>query len=197
MKKEASSNRFIYLFRHGETEWSRDGRHTSYTDIPLTTRGREQARALAGVFATTTFAAIFCSPRRRAVETAEIAGQRDRVELTEELSEWNYGDYEGRTTEQIRRTEPGWTVWTHPCPNGETPEQVATRADALIARAAHFAGNLAFVSHAHLLRVLAARWLREPPELGRHLILDAASYSILGYEHDERAIVSWNILPPT
>ena len=195
MKSDRNPSRLIYLFRHGETEWSRGGWHTGRSDTRLTARGREQALALAPVFRTAKLESILCSPRRCATDTAEIADLHDQFDLCEDLSEWHYGNYEGRTTEQIRRTVPDWTIWTHPCPNGETIAQVAARADSVIGRLARLGGDCAVISHAHLLRVLAARWLGEPPEFGRHFLLDTGSVSLLGFERSQRAVKRWNVLP--
>lgn len=181
----------VFLLRHGETEWSATGRHTGRTDIPLTDRGRELA-AQAGP----TLEAlrrgdpppvrVITSPRSRAQETAKLAGlQPDAVD--ERLSEWDYGDCEGRTTPQIREDVPGWTVWTHPCPHGETAAQVGARADGLLAdvRALLPRGDVVLVGHGHFSRVLTARWIGLPPEGGVHIAMDAAAWTILG---DERGV---------
>lgn len=182
----------LWLCRHGETEWSRDRRHTSHTDLPLTARGVDEARRLAPLLAGVRFDLVLTSPLRRATETAALIGHPDaRRELA--LAEWDYGDYEGRTTDEIRRDVPGWTVWTHPCPGGETADQVAARADRVIGRAlAEATDRMLVVAHAHLLRVLAARWLDQGPAFGQHLRLGTGTLSVLGWERDARAVVSWN-----
>jgi broad specificity phosphatase PhoE len=182
----------IYLIRHGETEWARDGRHTGRSDIPLTETGREQAGFLRPIFDDVTFKAILSSPLQRSLETARLAGLGDRVETVDDLREWDYGDYEGVTTKDIRKTVPGWTVFTHPAPNGETIAQVSARADRVIARIRDLDGNVALFSHGHYLRVFAARWLGADPHLGQHLLLGTSTLSILSYEHGFPAIKTWN-----
>ncbi|HEY0789829.1 MAG TPA: histidine phosphatase family protein [Chthoniobacterales bacterium] len=182
----------IYLIRHGETEWARDGRHTGQSDIPLTETGREQAGFLRPVFDDVTFKAILSSPLQRSIETTRLAGLGDRVETVDDLREWDYGDYEGVTTKDIRKMVPDWTVFTHPCPNGETIVQVSARADRVIARIRNLDGNVALFSHGHYLRVLAARWLGADPHLGRHLLLGTSTLSILSYEHGYPVIKTWN-----
>lgn len=182
----------VYLIRHGETEWAKNGRHTGRTDIPLTDKGREQAEFLIPIFEEVKFDLILSSPLQRALETARIAGLGDRVEVTRDLTEWDYGDYEGITTAEIRKTVPGWTVWSHPCPNGETAAEVARRADAVILRTRQVEGNVALFAHGHFLRVLAARWVDLPPQCGRHFLLGTSTLSILGYEHEYAAIKTWN-----
>ena len=154
----------VFLLRHGETEWSRSGRHTGRTDIPLTDRGRLLAKATGGVgrylLGDSPFA-VWCSPRSRARDTAELAGLAvDRID--DRLVEWDYGDYEGITTEEIRETVPGWTVWTHPCPNGETAQDVAARADSVLADAQDADTDVVLVGHGHFSRVLVSRWLARP-----------------------------------
>jgi broad specificity phosphatase PhoE len=187
----------MMLLRHGETEWSRDHRHTGRTDVPLTGKGELQARALAAVVAGREFALVLVSPAKRARRTAELAGLAD-VEVEPDLWEWDYGGYEGISTRQIRQTTPGWYVWRdgiipgdadHP---GETVEQVGVRADRVIARARAADGAVALIAHGHMLRVLAARWLGLPPADGRYLRLDTGTYSTLGFEHGEPVILSWN-----
>jgi len=182
----------IYLIRHGETEWARDGRHTGRTDIPLTETGRQQAEFLRPIFEGIEFETILSSPLRRAFETAYLAGLKDRVELDDDLREWDYGDYEGITTKQIREKVPDWTVWTHPCPNGETIEQVAVRADRVLAGCEQINGNVALFSHGHFLRVLVSRWINLSPDNGRHFLLHTSTLSILAYEREVHAIRIWN-----
>ena len=182
----------IVLVRHGETEWSSSGRHTSYSDIPLTDRGREQAAALATRLAGSAFTLVLSSPRERALDTCAFAGLGDRVEICDDLAEWNYGDYEGRTSLDIRKEVPDWTIFTHGAPGGETIEEVAARADRVIARAAEAGGDVACFSHGHFLRVLGARWIGLDGIEGRLLGLDVASISLLGYERTQRVLRSWN-----
>jgi broad specificity phosphatase PhoE len=182
----------IWLCRHGETEWSRDGRHTSHTDLPLTPEGLEEARRLAVRLSGVTFDLVLTSPLRRATDTAALAGFPDAIQEPA-ASEWNYGDYEGRTTAAIREEVPGWTVWTHSSPGGETAEQVGTRADRLIDRLRDEAPTRALLfSHAHFLRVLAVRWIDLPATSGVHLLLGTGSVSVLGWEREGRAIKHWN-----
>lgn len=187
----------LVLVRHGETEWSASGRHTSFSDIALTAHGREQAAALAPRVAAFDFAAVFTSPRQRAISTCELAGLGDRAVVTDDLAEWNYGEYEGRTTTEIRETVPGWTIFGadgHPggAPGGETAADVAVRADRVIARADEIDGIVAVFSHGHFLRVLGARWLGLDAVDGRLLGLDTASISVLGHEREQRVLRSWN-----
>ena len=180
----------IWLVRHGETEWSRSGQHTSRTDLPLTPNGERQAEGLKRMLAGHTFALVLSSPLKRAVETCRLVGLTP--ETSDDLHEWNYGDYEGLTTAQIQKRVPGWTVWTGALPNGETAEQVAARADRVIARAASVGGDVALFGHGHLLRILAARWVGLEPSGGRLLALSTASLSALGHERETRVIRLWN-----
>jgi probable phosphoglycerate mutase len=182
----------IYLIRHGETEWVRDGRHTGRTDIPLTETGRSQAEFLRPIFEDVELESIISSPLQRSLETAYLAGLKGRVNVSDDLREWDYGNYEGLTTEQIREKVPNWTVWTHACPNGETIEQVAARADRVLARCEPVKGNVALFSHGHFLRVLVSRWIGLPPENGRHFLLSTSTLSILAYEGEVHAIKTWN-----
>lgn len=182
----------IYLIRHGETEWSRSGRHTGRTDIPLTETGREQAEFLKPIFEDVKFTKILSSPLQRALETAKLAGLGNRVETMDDLKEWDYGDYEGITTKEIRKSVPDWTVWTHPCPSGETIEQVAARADRVVQRLREINADVAVFSHGHFLRVLAVRWLEMDPHAGKHFLLGTSTLSILSYEHEIPAIKTWN-----
>jgi broad specificity phosphatase PhoE len=181
-----------WLARHGETEWSRDGRHTSHTDLALTARGEAEARALARALGGVDFDLVLASPRVRAVDTAVLAGYPE-PETDPDLTEWDYGEYEGLTTPAIRESAPGWELWTHPTPGGETADQVAARADRIIARVLAEAPERALlVSHGHFLRVLASRWVGRPPRFGRHLLLRTATLSILGWERDNRTLARWN-----
>jgi probable phosphoglycerate mutase len=186
----------LLLIRHGETEWSRSGQHTSRTDLPLTDVGEAQARALRPLVAGRPFALVLASPMRRALRTAELAGLPDPV-IDPDLKEWDYGTCEGKTTAEIRAERPGWTVWTHRCPEGETIEQVADRADRVIARVRQCPpGSIAVVvAHGHILRVLATRWLETHPQAGRWLALGTASVSELGSEHECPVIQRWNHQP--
>ncbi len=181
----------VWLVRHGETEWSRDGRHTSTTDLPLTERGEEQARTLRDRLSGADLDRVVSSPLQRARRTAELA-EFEVDEVDDDLHEWRYGDYEGITTAQIRETVPGWTVWTHDVPGGETGAQVATRCDRVIARCRSQRGCTLLVAHGHLLRVLAARWVGEPFAFGRHLHLDTGTVSVLGEDRGAPAIAHWN-----
>lgn len=185
-------NSTIYLIRHGETEWAKSGQHTGRTDIPLTDAGREQAGFLLPIFDDVKFARIFSSPLQRALETAKLAGLDSRVELEKELLEWDYGDYEGLTTKQIRERAPAWSIWTHPCPNGETIEQISQRADRVVAMLRSIEGNVAIFSHGHFLRVLVSRWIGLSADHGSRFLLGTSTLSILGYENELPAIKTWN-----
>ncbi|MET7335225.1 histidine phosphatase family protein [Nonomuraea sp. NPDC005650] len=187
----------MLLLRHGETEWSKAGRHTGRTDLPLTEHGEDQARALAPLVKAQSFDLALVSPAQRARRTAELAGLTD-YEVDPDLWEWDYGGYEGITTPVIRESHPGWYLWRdgvipgdteHP---GESAEQVAARADRAIERARKAGGRVVLVAHGHFLRVLAARWLGLGPAEGRLLKLDTGTYSRLGYEHAEPVLVTWN-----
>lgn len=181
----------VWLVRHGETEWSRDHKHTSVTDLPLTEYGVQVARALGDRLADTSFDLVLTSPRQRARRTAELAGFAD-AQVEEDLIEWAYGDYEGITTAEIRETVPGWTVWSHPTPGGETAEQVSGRLDRVVGRIRGHAGRALVFGHGHALRALAARWIAQPVADGRHLRLDTATVSVLGYERETPVILRWN-----
>jgi probable phosphoglycerate mutase len=178
------------VVRHGETEWSRDGRHTSTTDLPLTEVGEEAALALRPRLAEVEFDLVLTSPRRRARRTAELAGFA-YAEVDEDLVEWAYGDYEGVTTAEIRESVPDWTVWTHPTPGGEMAEEVAARLDRVVERARGHARTLVF-AHGHSLRVLTARWIEQPPEEGRFFRLDTSTVSVLGFERETPVLLKWN-----
>jgi probable phosphoglycerate mutase len=183
----------IILVRHGETAWSASGRHTSTTDLDLTARGADQARALASVLSGRRFGAVLCSPRRRAWRTAELAGLTV-TDVDPDLAEWDYGRYEGRTTADICRERPGWTLWTDGAPGGESPDQVAARADRVLdrVRAAATDADIAVVAHGHLLRVAAARWIGLGPQDGARLHLDTGTLSALGFEHGTPVVTRWN-----
>ena len=180
----------LFLIRHGETEWSKSGRHTSVTDLPLTPDGERVAAGLKQRLAGETFDLVLTSPRQRARRTAELAGFPD-AEVDDDLVEWDYGDYEGITTAEIRETVPGWTVWTHPSPGGETADEVSSRLDRVIERVRDRDRALVF-AHGHSLRVLTARWLCQPADEGRFFRLDTSTVSVLGFERDNPALLKWN-----
>ena len=183
----------LWLVRHGETEWSAGGAHTSRTDIALTAHGRRRAEELRDFLAGVRFDAVFVSPMQRARETCSIVGFGDVAVVDEGLREWDYGIYEGRTTAEIRKEMQGWSVWKDAVVDGEAVEQVGARADGVIARAlASGGGKVALFAHAHLLRILAARWVGLPAVDGRLFVLGTGSLSVLGWERETRAIVSWN-----
>ena len=182
----------LVLVRHGETAWSRDRRHTGRTDLPLTELGRRQADALGRRFANVTFARVLCSPLQRAVETCSRVCPDVEPEFLADAVEWDYGVYEGRRTDDIRKEIPGWSVWTHEIIGGETVEAVGARADHVIAAALGAEGQVAVFSHAHLLRILGARWIGLAATSGRHLVLEPAAFSVLSLERDERVIERWN-----
>jgi broad specificity phosphatase PhoE len=182
----------LWLCRHGETEWSRSGRHTSRTDLDLTTAGRQKAVTAGLALRDVGFGLVLTSPLRRARTTAELAGFPDTI-VEPDAVEWDYGEYEGLTTDEIRKSDPEWTIWTGRVPGGETPEQVATRADRVVARVcASGVARVLLVSHGHFLRVLAARWLELGPEWGERLVLDTAAVAELGWSREARALVQWN-----
>lgn len=185
-------NPTIYLIRHGETEWAKSGQHTGLTDIPLTDTGREQAGFLLPIFDDLKFARILSSPLQRALETANLAGLSSKLIVDKELIEWDYGDYEGLTTKQIRDLAPGWSIWTHLCPNGETIDQISQRADRVVAKVRSIEGNVAIFSHGHFLRVLVCRWLDLSAEQGSRFLLGTSTLSILGYENELAVIKTWN-----
>jgi broad specificity phosphatase PhoE len=192
---EMSEGTQLWLMRHGETEWSLSGQHTSRTDIPLTEHGRQRAVELRDYLKGTTFDAVFVSPMQRACETCEIAGFGSQAVVEDGLKEWDYGIYEGKTTPQIREEVPGWNVWKDPIIDGETAEQVGARADGVIARALEAApgdGKVALFAHAHILRILAARWLLLEARAGSLFALGTGSVSVLGWERETRVITSWN-----
>jgi probable phosphoglycerate mutase len=182
----------IFLIRHGETEWSRDGKHTGVTDVLLTEQGRKIARLLQPVLAQENFVVVLSSPLQRARETCELAGLGKAAAIEPNLMEWNYGEYEGLTTKQIQSARPGWSVFHHGCPGGETPEQVAGRADRVLAKVRAADGNVALFAHGHILRVLAARWINLPASSGEHLLLDTATLNVLSYYYGTPALKMWN-----
>jgi broad specificity phosphatase PhoE len=182
----------IYLLRHGETRWSLNGRHTGVTDIPLTENGRTAARLLQPILANVNFTLVLISPLQRARETCELAGLGQLAEVEPDLIEWNYGGYEGLTTEQIRSTRPGWSVFRDGCPGGESPDQIGARADRVLARVCTTEGNVALFAHGHILRVLAARWINLSAGYGEHFLLDTATLNVLGYYRESPAFEIWN-----
>ena len=184
----------IYLVRHGETEWSASGKHTGRTDIPLTPAGEEAARHIAARLSGLTFSAVWSSPSQRASKTCALAGFGSQAVTKAELAEWDYGAYEGLTTKQILAERPGWRLFRDGCPRGELTSDVGARADLIIGQLRQTDGTILIFSSSHFLRVLAARWLGLQPEAGGLFVLDTASISILGYEHDltEPVIRRWN-----
>lgn len=177
--------------RHGATEWSEAGRHTSTTDVPLTPAGEDAARTIAARLQGHDFALVLTSPMTRARRTAALAGFASAA-VDDDLREWDYGDYEGVTTEEIRESVPGWTVFSHPCPGGETASQVGARLDRVVARCRGAGGDALLFGHGHALRVLAARWLGLPVEDGRLFVLQTATLSVLGDERETPALLRWN-----
>jgi broad specificity phosphatase PhoE len=193
--KKMSAGIELWLVRHGETEWSVSGQHTSRTDIALTDHGRKRAEELRDYLAGTKFAAVLVSPMQRARETCRIAGFGDVAVVDEGLKEWDYGVYEGKTTAQIRAEVPGWSVWKDEIVGGETVEHVGQRADLVIARASAAGGaggRVALFAHAHILRILAARWIGLEAAGGRLFSLGTGSVSVLGWERETRVVESWN-----
>jgi len=185
----------LLLIRHGETEWSRTRRHTGRTDIPLEPEGEDMARAVGPRVAAEDFAIVLSSPLERAWRTAELAGLGDRAQREDDLQEWDYGEYEGRSTAEIRQERPGWDVWHDGCPGGETVDEVGVRADRVIARALAATGDdgtAALVAHGHLLRILAARWIELEASGGGRLALSTAAVCELGFERERRVIGRWN-----
>ena len=182
----------VVLVRHGETAWSRTGRHTGRSDIPLDPQGAVQAERLRGRLREWRFAEVLCSPLQRARRTCEIAGCATSARLDPEIEEWDYGTYEGRTADQIRADCPGWTIWKDGVLGGETAADVGRRADAVIERVRGVAGDVALFSHGHFLRILAARWCNLPVLVGERLALSPAALSVLGYDRDDPVIWLWN-----
>ncbi len=187
-------SRVLTLVRHGETEWSENGRHTGRTDLPLLPIGRERAARLAEPLASFSFERVLCSPMLRARETCELAGFGDRAEIVAELREWDYGDYEGLTTPEIRERRPGWSIWQDGCPGGESPVQIGARADAVLRMLAGGEGDALLFAHGHLLRVLAARWVGLEVPGGAILLLSPGSISELGHDRELHVIRAWNQL---
>ncbi|HEV2694681.1 MAG TPA: histidine phosphatase family protein [Verrucomicrobiae bacterium] len=184
----------VYLARHGETAWSLSGQHTGLTDLPLTANGQRNAQQLGKRLAGLKFAKVFCSPLQRAQKTCELAGFGAVAETERNLLEWNYGEYEGRRSAEIYATRPGWLLFRDGCPGGESPAEVAARADLVIERVRALTGDVLIFSSGHFLRMFAARWLKLEPLAGQNFMLGTASVSILSYEHDlsRPAISLWN-----
>ena len=192
MNPPSDENMKLWLIRHGETEWSLSGAHTSRTDIPLTERGKERATKISDYLAQRKFDLVLTSPLQRARETCRIAGYADVAQIEENLREWDYGTFEGRTTADIRKDQPDWSIWDSPVPEGEPVEHVAARAQKVIDRALQAGGDVALFAHAHILRILAATWLGLEPRGGRLFALGTGSVSTLGFERETRVISTWN-----
>jgi broad specificity phosphatase PhoE len=192
MNSPGTENLQLWLIRHGETEWSLSGAHTSRTDIPLTERGKERATKIRDYLAQRKFSLVLTSPLQRARETCRIAGYADVAQIEENLREWDYGIFEGRTTADIRKDQPDWSIWDSPVPEGEPVEHVAARAQKVIDRALQTGGDVALFAHAHILRILAATWLGLEPRGGRLFALGTGSVSTLGYERETRVVCTWN-----
>jgi probable phosphoglycerate mutase len=182
----------VFAIRHGETAWSLSGQHTGTTDIPLTDNGRRLAKRMRPVLAKYAFELVLCSPMQRARETCELAGLGDKAVICSDLLEWNYGEYEGLTTKQIREVAPGWVIFRDGCPGGEAPEQVGARTDRVIARSRAVDGDVALFSHGHVLRVLVARWIGLPAAGGQHFLLNTVTLCVLGYYGEIPAVRIWN-----
>lgn len=182
----------LVLVRHGETEWSAAGRHTGRTDLALTEAGRVRARAVGEELAGRSFALVLCSPLRRARETCELAGFGDVAELCDDLREWDYGEYEGLTTPEIRERNPDWVLWRDGCPGGESPVEVGERADRVLARLRGAGGDCLAFAHGHILRVVTARWIGMEVPAGARLALNAGAISELGFERETEVVWRWN-----
>jgi probable phosphoglycerate mutase len=182
----------VYLVRHGETEWSISGQHTGSTDIPLTDKGVEVARELGRKLADHEFAAVWSSPLSRARETARLAGFENGLRIDDRLKEWDYGEYEGLTTAQIREDHPDWFLWRDGSPGGDSPEQIGARAYGVLAEVKAVEGDVLLFAHGHILRVIAARWIDLPVLLGEHFLLDTATLNVLGYYYETPALKIWN-----
>lgn len=187
----------LWLIRHGETEWSRSGAHTGRTDIPLTPTGRARAAAIGSYLDGKQFSLVLTSPLQRARETCRLAGYGSAAQLEPNLMEWNYGSYEGHTSEEIRKEVPDWNIWTHGPSGGESVEQVGARARLVIDRALGAGGDVALFAHGHILRILTACWLSLAPAAGQLFAFDTACLSVLGYERETRVIQRWNQSPGT
>ncbi len=185
------------MVRHGQTAWSAAGRHTSRTDLGLAREGRDQALAVGRHLRGLRFARVWTSPLLRSRQTCDLAGFGRVAEVVDDLREWDYGEYEGRTTADIRRERPDWSIWREGAPGGETPAQVACRADRVVATVRQQPGDVLVFAHAHVLRVVAARWLGLAPEAGAWFVLDPATLSVLGWEREVPAVLQWNAPPDT
>ncbi len=183
----------VHLIRHGETEWSLSGQHTGLTDIPLTEKGRSVAKLWKPILSEENFALVLASPLRRAQETCELAGLSDRAQIDPDLIEWNYGEYEGLTPQQIHATRPGWSIFTDGSPGGETPEEIETRIDRVIRKVRATDGHIALFSHGHLLRAFAARWIGLRASDGSRFLLDTATLCVMSYYRGIPAIKRWNV----
>jgi probable phosphoglycerate mutase len=183
----------VYIVRHGETEWSASGQHTSRTDLPLTDTGRQQAQAAAGTLAGIGFSLVLCSPLLRARETCRLCGFEQAAALCDELREWDYGEYEGLTSAEIRTRAPDWDLWTDGCPGGESPAQIGARIDRLLDRLLGVDGDALCFAHGHVLRVLAARWCELEVAAGARFALVTAGVGVLGHEHATRVLTRWSI----
>lgn len=183
----------LVIVRHGATEWSISGQHTSVTDLPLLPEGRQQAESVPPKLAEFTFSSVLCSPLRRARETCELAGFAGRAEIDEDLIEWRYGDYEGLTSPQIWEQNPRWNLWRDGCPGGESPGQLAVRADRLLQRIAGVEGDVLAFAHGHILRVLSVRWLALDVTAGAHFKLETASIGVLGHERSTPVVERWSV----
>jgi broad specificity phosphatase PhoE len=183
----------IFVARHGATEWSVSGQHTSHTDLPLLEQGREQAIGMADKLAGEHFSLVLCSPLLRARETCRLAGFAEVAQRCDDLKEWDYGEYEGLTTPQIRETDPAWNLWRDGCPGGETPVQIGARVDRVLARFAEVDGDGLTFAHGHVLRVLTARWLEMEVAAGARFKLDAGSIGLLGYERETTVLERWSL----
>ncbi len=186
----------IYLIRHGETDWTKSGRHTSFSDIPLTEEGQKQALALKESLQKLSFEAVISSPMQRATATCDLAGLAEARLIDPDAMEWNYGRYEGKTTEEIREEDPDWTIFSRGAPEGESLRDITLRADRLLKKLSAYQNNVALFSHGHFLRAFAARWLQFPAQEGRLFALDVASLSILGFEHRQHVLKLWNFKYP-
>jgi broad specificity phosphatase PhoE len=185
----------IVVVRHGETEWSAAGKHTSRTDLSLTEEGRRRAALLADALAGRSFALVLSSPLRRARETCELAGLADGAEISDDLREWDYGDYEGLTTPEIRAGRPDWVLWRDGCPGGESPARVGERADRAVARLRQADGDAIAFAHGHILRVVAARWIGMEVAAGARVALSPGTISVLGFERETEVLRLWNSAP--
>jgi broad specificity phosphatase PhoE len=187
-----SSDQRVLIIRHGQTEWSANGKHTSATDLALTEAGRAQAKGLAARLEGESFSLVLCSPLRRARETCELSGFGERATIIDDLREWEYGEYEGLTTPEIRQRDPDWDLWSQGCPGGELPEQVGRRVDGVLVPVRQAEGDVLLFAHGHVLRVLTARWLKMEPAAGARFKIAPGAVGTLGYERDTEVIDAWN-----